>query len=107
MNVRDYLVIAVETNSSPYDPLRREMLRVLSIMNELDYVDVFPKVPTIKSYKCEGDVGECAICQEKMKIGEMIKPLPCSDTRSHTFHTECIDMWLRTSRTCPMCRASV
>lgn len=108
MSINDYLVIAVQANSAPSDPLRNEMLRVLGIMEELDYVSVHPPlVNNIPSLKCQGDVGTCAICQEKMNVGEMIKPLPCSETCSHTFHTACIDMWFRSSRTCPMCRANV
>ena len=55
----------------------------------------------------EGDIGECAICQEEFKVGESIIPLPCNDTHPHVFHTQCIEPWVASNNTCPVCRGNI
>ncbi|KAL0035152.1 hypothetical protein WJX79_003689 [Trebouxia sp. C0005] len=46
----------------------------------------------------------CAVCLGDYEIGEMIRQLP--DCHHH-FHLDCIDQWLATHTTCPMCRRSL
>lgn len=46
----------------------------------------------------------CSICLSTFDEGEKVKMLPkCT----HTFHPDCIDEWLRTRSSCPLCRASI
>ncbi|CAK8684017.1 unnamed protein product [Clavelina lepadiformis] len=45
----------------------------------------------------------CAVCLESYKIGDTIRELPCK----HIFHKKCIDPWLQSKRTCPMCKVNV
>lgn len=45
----------------------------------------------------------CAICYERLKLGEMARRLRCG----HIFHKTCLDPWLERSATCPECRAEV
>ncbi|KAL3523996.1 hypothetical protein ACH5RR_016830 [Cinchona calisaya] len=47
---------------------------------------------------------ECAICLGIFQEGEKVKVLP--DCR-HFYHSECVDEWLRTQSSCPLCRASL
>lgn len=42
----------------------------------------------------------CAICLEQFKIGDTVRTIPCF----HTFHTTCIDPWLRNKAICPICK---
>ena len=42
----------------------------------------------------------CSICQYEFEAEDIIKPLPCE----HLYHTECINIWLKTERTCPVCK---
>ena len=44
----------------------------------------------------------CAICLSDFETGDELSVLPCD----HRFCTECIGRWLRSSPTCPQCRAS-
>uniref|UniRef100_A0A0D9Z4K9 RING-type domain-containing protein n=1 Tax=Oryza glumipatula TaxID=40148 RepID=A0A0D9Z4K9_9ORYZ len=45
----------------------------------------------------------CPVCLSEFSDGEVIRLLPeCM----HYFHAACIDEWLRTRATCPLCRAA-
>lgn len=48
--------------------------------------------------------GTCAICLCEFEAGKELRTLPeCS----HSFHVACIDMWLYSHWSCPMCRSVV
>uniref|UniRef100_A0A0A9FC67 RING-type E3 ubiquitin transferase n=1 Tax=Arundo donax TaxID=35708 RepID=A0A0A9FC67_ARUDO len=53
----------------------------------------------------EGDpAADCAVCITELAAGEAARVLPrCG----HGFHVECVDMWLRSHSTCPLCRCAV
>jgi E3 ubiquitin-protein ligase ATL41 len=77
----------------------------------LDHLD--PAVLPAFAYKREGgggDVGagsgwaQCVICLGLVQLGETVRRLPAC---KHLFHVDCIDMWLRSHLTCPVCRAVV
>ncbi|KAL5570985.1 hypothetical protein UlMin_020582 [Ulmus minor] len=44
---------------------------------------------------------ECAVCLSSLEDEEMARLLP---NCKHTFHAECIDRWLSSQSTCPICR---
>jgi hypothetical protein len=46
----------------------------------------------------------CSVCLEDVRGGEMVRQVPAC---RHVFHVPCIDMWLHSHRTCPMCRCVV
>lgn len=47
---------------------------------------------------------QCAICLALVRDGETVRLLPAC---GHLFHVECIDLWLRSHATCPLCRRGV
>ncbi|KAH0457375.1 hypothetical protein IEQ34_012690 [Dendrobium chrysotoxum] len=47
---------------------------------------------------------DCAVCLFEFDDGEWLRTLPIC---GHAFHIECIDVWLRSHPTCPLCRAAV
>lgn len=47
---------------------------------------------------------ECAVCISKFEEGETLRLLPECD---HVFHPQCIDVWLASHSTCPVCRANL
>uniref|UniRef100_A0ACD6A9N5 Uncharacterized protein n=1 Tax=Avena sativa TaxID=4498 RepID=A0ACD6A9N5_AVESA len=51
-----------------------------------------------------GEVDECAVCLAEIRPREVVKQLPAC---THLFHDRCIDEWLRSHRTCPVCRSLV
>ncbi|RCV08193.1 hypothetical protein SETIT_1G306700v2 [Setaria italica] len=62
------------------------------------------QVGELPCHKCkEGSGGgECAVCLEAFRAGDRCKVLPGCE---HGFHAVCVDLWLRKSRRCPICRA--
>ncbi|XP_065647062.1 uncharacterized protein LOC100210297 isoform X2 [Hydra vulgaris] len=46
---------------------------------------------------------KCVVCMSEYVNREKLRRLPCT----HDFHSKCIDKWLRSNRTCPVCRDDV
>ncbi|GAB2223743.1 hypothetical protein Droror1_Dr00004483 [Drosera rotundifolia] len=44
---------------------------------------------------------ECAVCLESFKVGDKCRLLP---NCQHCFHAPCVDVWLRETPFCPVCR---
>ncbi|KAJ2159503.1 hypothetical protein EV180_005425 [Coemansia sp. RSA 518] len=65
-----------------------EMSRVYSIQNTIAPKDTW-------------DTVECAICLDELRLGDVVRSLPCP----HVFHATCIDRWLLfQSSVCPLCK---
>ncbi|KAM7508428.1 hypothetical protein LguiA_018881 [Lonicera macranthoides] len=47
---------------------------------------------------------ECAVCLNEFEENETLRLIPKCD---HVFHPECIDAWLASHVTCPVCRANL
>nr|CAB3263149.1 uncharacterized protein LOC104265696 [Phallusia mammillata] len=43
----------------------------------------------------------CVVCMCEWEPKQLLRVLPCS----HEFHAKCVDRWLKTNRTCPICRS--
>ncbi|KAK7286946.1 hypothetical protein RJT34_22317 [Clitoria ternatea] len=48
--------------------------------------------------------GDCAVCLSKFHHHDLLRLLPLC---CHAFHAECIDTWLQSNLTCPLCRSSI
>ena len=46
------------------------------------------------------DVEDCPVCFEAIQYAETKQTTPCN----HSFHTVCLQRWLHTATTCPVCR---
>lgn len=57
---------------------------------------------TTKFEQEEESRGECVVCLEEYEDNDHIRILPFC---SHTFHLNCIDVWLRSNPSCPLCRS--
>lgn len=57
-----------------------------------------------RSGKQEDAVVECVVCLAELEDGEEARFLPCCN---HGFHAQCVDAWLASRSTCPLCRINV
>ncbi|CAI5737129.1 unnamed protein product [Hyaloperonospora brassicae] len=48
-------------------------------------------------------IPDCLICRCGFEVGEEIKSLPCF----HSYHSDCIDLWLSLNKVCPVCQFRV
>ncbi|KAF4720542.1 hypothetical protein FOZ62_027444 [Perkinsus olseni] len=63
------------------------------------------KIDAIVSHRYYSDNGgvKCSICMDELRSGDLVKGLLCL----HTFHTKCIDHWLRVNHRCPICKYDI
>ncbi|KAG7948689.1 hypothetical protein I3843_13G020300 [Carya illinoinensis] len=47
---------------------------------------------------------DCAICLSKFEPNDELRLLPLC---CHAFHSQCVDTWLGSNQTCPLCRSSI
>lgn len=47
---------------------------------------------------------DCAVCLSKFKPHDQLRLLPLC---CHAFHADCVDTWLRSNQTCPLCRSNI
>ena len=45
----------------------------------------------------------CAVCQCQLAQDDRVRTLPCN----HPFHADCVDDWLLSNASCPVCRADI
>ena len=51
----------------------------------------------------KGEEASCSVCMSEYEQGEKITVLPCF----HSFHSECVNRWLESKPTCPVCMRDV
>ncbi|CAH0485197.1 unnamed protein product [Peronospora farinosa] len=105
----DYRIVSIETDVDE---------RSLSVQNQHGHrnqtskfrgasTSLIHQLPTyIFSAAKEHDghgIPDCLICRCSFEVGEEIKSLPCF----HSYHSDCIDLWLSLNKVCPVCQFSV
>eukprot|EP01018_Ginkgo_biloba_P028726 Gb_14312 [translate_table: standard] len=72
-----------------------------------EIIESFPvfSYSLVKGLKMQGkESSECAVCLSEFEEDEALRLLPkCK----HAFHPDCIDVWLFSHNTCPLCRTSL
>ncbi|KAE8660229.1 E3 ubiquitin-protein ligase ATL31 [Hibiscus syriacus] len=73
---------------------------------EASVIETFPIMvySEVKDHKIGKDALECAVCLNEFEDDETLRLIPKCD---HVFHPDCIDAWLASHTTCPVCRASL
>ncbi|GAB2224249.1 hypothetical protein Droror1_Dr00005001 [Drosera rotundifolia] len=90
-------------NSDPASGFTRPSARGLSPL----IIESFPAFlySEVKTHRLGKTVDlECAICLNEFEDHERLRLLPFC---SHVFHSDCVDPWLATRVTCPVCRANL
>ena len=66
-------------------------------------IDAFPTAPFEEGSMSKEDA-TCSVCLADYEVGEVLRTLPSC---RHAFHMPCIDEWLASHQTCPLCRESL
>lgn len=83
----------VDTEALKTSTMKSRGLSLAQIQNELP---VF--TPTLECL-----LEECIICMSKFQEQDHIRLLPCF----HKFHVSCIDTWLASTISCPVCKSDI
>ncbi|KAI3751272.1 hypothetical protein L2E82_22320 [Cichorium intybus] len=67
-------------------------------------ITIYHRSPADLSSLATNDSSECSICLGVFEEGEKVKVL---QSCCHCYHCECVDKWLITHSSCPMCRTTV
>lgn len=62
------------------------------------------RLPSVFTAVDNGEAHYCAVCLHDVKIGEKCRKL---QKCGHVFHVTCVDIWLQSHWTCPLCRRKV
>ncbi|KAJ7559198.1 hypothetical protein O6H91_04G074100 [Diphasiastrum complanatum] len=83
-------------------PLRGPAQQLQNICDGIDpeVLEAFPIVCFSSLNESKIDM-DCAVCLSLFKDNEMLRLLPSC---KHGFHLHCIESWLRSHSTCPLCR---
>ncbi|EFH66777.1 zinc finger family protein [Arabidopsis lyrata subsp. lyrata] len=69
-------------------------------------IETFPtfRYSTVKTLRIGKEALECPVCLNEFEDDESLRLIPqCC----HVFHPGCIEAWLRSQTTCPLCRANL
>ncbi|XP_013383249.1 E3 ubiquitin-protein ligase RNF38 isoform X2 [Lingula anatina] len=64
-------------------------------------IDQLPSYRFNVDTRTDEDQTSCVVCMCDFEQKQQLRVLPCS----HEFHIKCVDKWLKSNRTCPICRA--
>ncbi|XP_020088054.1 RING-H2 finger protein ATL1-like [Ananas comosus] len=65
---------------------------------------VHKKAPSQSGESSDRGAEMCSVCLEVIQEGETVRQLPVC---LHLFHMGCVDMWLGSHSTCPVCRSAI
>jgi hypothetical protein len=68
------------------------------------FIDTLPVFPYRAVAGRRKDPFDCAVCLCEFEMDDELRLLP---TCGHAFHVPCIDTWLLSNSTCPLCRGSI
>lgn len=69
-----------------------------------NFVDSLPLFTFSAVTRRNSTEADCAVCLSKFEPNDQLRLLPVC---CHAFHAECIDTWLGSNQTCPLCRSSI
>ncbi|KAK8579941.1 hypothetical protein V6N13_143091 [Hibiscus sabdariffa] len=108
VDIMQWAVRRIQRWNWDWDPFTDLMRRSRRLTRGLDssVIESFPTFvySTVKGHKLGKATLECAICLNEFEDDETLRLIPkCS----HVFHPDCIDVWLSSHSTCPVCRANL
>ncbi|XP_058223956.1 RING-H2 finger protein ATL38-like [Rhododendron vialii] len=102
MDFRQRLTLESHGVSAPHRR-RRRFRHLMSCGLDPWIIDTFPTL-VYSEVKTDGISLECAVCLSEFENTDTLRLLPIC---CHVFHHDCIDAWLSTHVTCPVCRSNL
>ncbi|KAJ1417099.1 Zinc finger, RING-type [Sesbania bispinosa] len=101
-----YIRQCADTPSNSVLPLTHARSRRAARGLDPAVIETFPilEYSEVKMHKIGKEALECAVCLCEFEDTETLRLIPKCD---HVFHPECIDEWLGSHTTCPVCRANL
>lgn len=105
------LLLVISGNGANPLPAMNDETQFQNILNQLFQAAQPKSHPTsAKAIKCLpstvmndqllAKTPKCVICCEEFQLGQNVIKMPCD----HIFERECVEPWLKTNNTCPVCR---
>ncbi|GAA0183612.1 ubiquitin-protein ligase [Lithospermum erythrorhizon] len=91
---------------SSSDALQRQLQQLFHLHDgglEQAFIDALP-VFIYEEIVGPKEPFDCAVCLSSFSVKDKLRLLP---TCSHAFHINCIDTWLLSNSTCPLCRSAL
>ncbi|KAL6565833.1 hypothetical protein OROHE_004888 [Orobanche hederae] len=92
--------VILRHNTSSNHPQQQQPQLHVAFNDLLDSLPLF----TFRSVTPNIADGDCAVCLSKFKPHDQLRLLPLC---CHAFHAACIDAWIVSNQTCPLCRSTV
>ncbi|GAA0154733.1 ubiquitin-protein ligase [Lithospermum erythrorhizon] len=75
-------------------------------INESDNTVLLDSLPLLTFRSVNGNLTgkDCAVCLSKFEKEDQLRLLPLC---CHAFHSQCVDTWLLSNQSCPLCRSTV
>ncbi|KAG5059134.1 RING-H2 finger protein ATL29-like [Glycine soja] len=96
VNISSTTLVHLSPNASPFRGLDPSQLQAFPTF-------LYATVKDLRKEKNQYSL-ECAICLLEFDHDSMLRLLTVC---YHVFHQECIDLWLRSHKTCPVCRTDL
>ncbi|KAK7386190.1 hypothetical protein VNO78_26227 [Psophocarpus tetragonolobus] len=75
-----------------------------SSTNTASVIDTLPLFTFSSVTRRSAAAADCAVCLSKFHNHDLLRLLPLC---CHAFHAECIDTWLQSNLSCPLCRSAI
>ncbi|KAK9038900.1 hypothetical protein V6N11_023743 [Hibiscus sabdariffa] len=101
------ILSAVQSQMGPAETTFEDVQNIFDIGGSIGFAgDLVEKIPKIKitnnnNVDASGEKVSCAVCLQDFQLGETVRSLPQCH---HMFHLPCIDKWLISHGSCPLCR---
>ncbi|PIN12965.1 hypothetical protein CDL12_08593 [Handroanthus impetiginosus] len=92
--------VVLRRHSSGPNSGQQQQCHVAAPTGLLDSLPLF----TFRSVTGNLTGGDCAVCLSKFEPHDQLRLLPLC---CHAFHAACIDAWIVSNQTCPLCRSTV
>jgi len=105
--IRNNNNINIRRSFIPFDDIEifdfnqiHESLNRMDNPTDIDILNELPETEIGDISRLDSEKRNCLICLENFETGDKATMLPCI----HMFHSNCIQEWLKSKNTCPLCK---